>query len=74
MEEERINRTALEEEEKEVRGETRKDLDDEREQERIEGQAASSGDGVATEAVVRNDKVAWDDVIGGWLDAPPLSW
>ena len=67
MEEERINRKALEEE---VRGETRKDLDGEREQERIEGQAASSGDGVAIEVVLRNDEVAWDDVSGGWLDAP----
>ena len=49
------------EEEEQAQREKRKAEDNEIEQERIEGQAASFGDGLAIQ-------VAWDDVRGGWLD------
>ena len=70
LDEERINREYPEDggEREEPKGEKRKAVDDEIQRERADGRAAPSGDGMAVEAVMRNDEDAWDDVKGGWLD------
>ena len=52
----------------EAQGEKRKAEGDEMELERSGGQAESSSNGMAIEAVMMNDEEAWDDVRRGWLD------
>ena len=52
----------------EARGEKRKAEGDEMELKRSGGQAESSSNGMAIEAIMMNDEEAWDDVRRGWLD------